>query len=160
MLKQIALFVGLLIASHTVLGQDREKLFGVWKLVSFETELQTTGERRPVFGKNPNGYLIFTPQGRMMALLTNESRKAAATDQERAELLRTMISYSGIYHLEADKFVTKVDISWNEAWTGTEQVRFYKLQGDRLDIISAWAPSVTIPGTPMVRGIFTWERQK
>ena len=66
MLKRIALFIGLLIASHTVAGQDREKLFGVWRLVSFESELQTTGERRSVFGKNPNGYLIFTPQGRMM----------------------------------------------------------------------------------------------
>ncbi len=71
-----------------------------------------------------------------------------------------MISYSGIYRLEADKFVTKVDIAWNEAWTGTEQVRFYKLQGDRLDIISAPAPSVTIAGNPIVRGILTWEREK
>ena len=71
-----------------------------------------------------------------------------------------MISYSGIYRLEADKFTTKVDISWNEAWTGTEQVRFYKLEGDRLDIISAWAPAVAIPGNPMTRGILTWERQK
>ncbi len=75
MLKRIALLVGLAIASHIALAQDREKLSGAWKLVSFENEIQATGERRPVFGKNPNGYLVFTPQGRMMALLTNESKR-------------------------------------------------------------------------------------
>jgi hypothetical protein len=152
--------VGLLIAGQTVSAQEREKLLGIWKLVSFETELQATGERRPVYGKNPNGYIVFTPQGRMMALLTSEGRKAAGTDEERSALFRTMVAYSGIYRLDSDKFITKVDVSWNETWTGTEQVRFYKLDGDRLDIVSAWAPNLTNPGRPMVRGILTFERHK
>ena len=30
-----------------------------------------------------------------------------------------------------------VDASWNEAWTGTDQVRFYKLEGDTLTITTA-----------------------
>ena len=30
--------------------------------------------------------------------------------------------------------------------------------GDRLDVVSAWAKSPTIPGEPMTRGILTWER--
>ena len=32
-----------------------------------------------------------------------------------------------LYRLEGDKWVTKVDVSWNPAWNGTDQVRFYKL---------------------------------
>jgi hypothetical protein len=32
-----------------------------------------------------------------------------------------------------------VDASWNQAWTGTDQVRFYKLDGDRLTITGASA---------------------
>ena len=94
----------------------------------------------------------------MMALITAEGRKPAKTTEERAALYSTMISNTGIYRVEGDKFITKVDLSWNEAWNGTEQVRFYKLDGDRLDVISAWAKSVTIPGEPMARGILTYQR--
>jgi hypothetical protein len=70
-----------------------------------------------------------------------------------------MFAYSGTYRVEADRFITKVDVSWNESWTGTEQVRFFEVDGDRLDIISAWAPSAVIPEKPMVRGILTFERE-
>ena len=160
MLKRLVVLLGLFVAAHGAYAQDREKLFGIWKLVSFETEFQATGERKPTFGKNPNGFIIFTPEGRMMVVLTAEGRKAPETDEDRAALLRTMFAYTGIYRLEGDKFVTKVDVSWNEAWTGTEQTRFYKMGGNRLDIISAWAPSGVIPGRPIVRGILTWERVK
>ena len=34
-----------------------------------------------------------------------------------------------------------VDISWNQSWTGTHQVRFYKLDGDTLTLTTAPARS-------------------
>ena len=160
MLKHIVVILGLLLATQTVLAQEREKLIGVWKLLSFDVEFQATGERRPIYGKNPSGYIIFTPESRMMAVIAGEGRKPAETEQDRAVLLRTMLAYTGTYHLEGDKFTTKVDVSWNQAWTGTDQVRFYKLDGNRLEIVSAWAPSANIPEKPIVRGVLTWERAK
>jgi Lipocalin-like domain len=45
--------------------------------------------------------------------------------------------YSGPFTIEDDKFTTKVDISWNELLTGHDQVRFFKLQGDKLTIRTA-----------------------
>jgi hypothetical protein len=159
MLKQIALSCALAITTQAGLAQENRQLAGIWKLVSFDTEFQATGERRAMFGKQPKGYIIFTPQGRMMALLTAEARKPAENDQDRAALFRTMFGYSGIYRVEDDKVVTEVDVSWNEQWNGTRQVRFFKLDGDRLDIISAWAPSA-LPDRPVIRGILTWERVK
>jgi hypothetical protein len=45
-----------------------------------------------------------------------------------------MLSYGGTYKIEGDKVVHSVDISWNQAWTGTEVVRFYKIEGDTLTI--------------------------
>jgi hypothetical protein len=39
----------------------------------------------------------------------------------------------------------QVDVSWNPAWVGTEQVRFFKFDGERLLVISAWTPSTTCP---------------
>ena len=39
--------------------------------------------------------------------------------------------------MENEKVVHPVDISWNEAWTGTDQVRFFKLDGNILTITAA-----------------------
>ena len=142
------------------LADDRAKLVGNWKLVSWDIEIQATGERRPGMGGKTAGWLIFTPEGRLMALITAEGRKPAKTTEERAALYSTMLANTGMYRIEGDKFITKVDLSWNEAWNGTEQVRFYKLDGDRLDVVSAWAKAATIPGEPVARGVLTWERVK
>jgi hypothetical protein len=45
-----------------------------------------------------------------------------------------MVAYSGRYTIEGDKVVHHVDISWNESWTGTDQVRFLNLEGDKLTV--------------------------
>ena len=55
---------------------------------------------------------------------------ANPTDEQRVKLHKTMIAYAGTYTLEADKVIHHVDISWNEARTGADQVRFFKLDGN------------------------------
>jgi len=80
-------------------------------------------------GPNPKGYLIFLPEGRMIGLLVSPDRKPATNDAESAALLRTMISYSGKCSVDA-KFITTPDVSWHESYTGREQVRYYKLDGN------------------------------
>jgi hypothetical protein len=64
-------------------------------------------------------------------------RDTNPADEERVKLHQTMFAYAGTYTLEADKVIHHVDISWNEAWTGTDQVRFYKLEGNTLTIVTA-----------------------
>ena len=54
--------------------------------------------------------------------------------QSSAALLKTLMVYTGPFTIENDKFTTKVDISWNELLTGQDQVRFFKLEGDKLTI--------------------------
>jgi hypothetical protein len=51
-----------------------------------------------------------------------------------------------------------VDVSWNEAWTGTEQGRFYTLDGGRLNILTAWLPHPAHPEHRMMRAILSFER--
>lgn len=36
----------------------------------------------------------------------------------------TMFAYSGSYTVEADRVIHHVDMSWNEAWSDTDQLRF------------------------------------
>jgi hypothetical protein len=158
--KCLVVVVLILIAVQPSFADDRDKVVGTWRLVSFEQEAQSTGERIPLLGKNPTGYIIFTPEGRMMTLLTGEGRKTPNTDKERADLFQTMFAHTGMYRLEGDKLIIKIDVSWNPAWVGTEQVRSFRFDGDRLDTITAWAPLLNRPERGIGRGITTFERVK
>jgi hypothetical protein len=149
-----------LLFAHSAVADDSERLIGTWKILSFENEFQDGSPRRAVYGQNPTGYIILTAEGRMMAIFEGEGRKPAKTDEERAALLRTMFAYTGMYRLEGDKWITKVDVAWNPAFNGTEQVRFYKLDGNRLQVTAAWGANVNLPGSPITRGVVLLERAK
>ena len=159
-LRWIAILVLVLIAVQPSLADDRAQVHGVWKLISFEREFKSTGEKEPLLGKNPTGYAIFTSEGRAMFVLTPEGRKGPKTDRDRADLLKSMYAYTGTYRFEADKLIIKPDVSWNPEWIGTEQERFFKIDGDRLQIINMWHMPPNTPDKGMWRGIITWERVK
>jgi Lipocalin-like domain len=135
-------------------------LVGTWKLKSYLREVAATGERYNERGEHPNGYLAYSADGRMYAIITWENRIAPGdvvpTNDERVKLFSTMISYAGTYTFDAEKVVHHVDISWNQNWTGTEQVRFYKLDGDTLTITSA--PAKNFTDGREGRSILVWER--
>jgi len=159
-MRALGLFCALLIASPALASDVEQQLLGVWKLESQYTEFKATGEKKNVFGERPNGYLIFTPQKRMMALLTAEGRKTPGTDEDRLAAFRSMIAYSGIYRVEGDQWVTKVDVAWNETYTGTDQMRAFKVEGDKLTVISMWQPNPNLPGNPETRAVLVWSRVK
>ena len=121
--KWLVVLVLLVIAVQPSFGDDRAQIHGVWKLVSYDVEIQATGQKEPPMGKNPTGYVIFTPEGRVFFVLTGEGRKAAKTVQERADLLSSLVAYTGTYRLEGDQWITKVEVAWNPEWVGTEQRR-------------------------------------
>lgn len=135
------------------------RLQGTWRLVSFETEFQdSTPPTRP-FGAQPNGVVVFTPDGRVMALVTAQSREPGSTDEKLATLFRTMMAYTGRYRIDGDRFVVTVDASWNEAWNGTEQSRSFALDGDTLRILTTWMPNPLVAGGPMARGVLGLRRE-
>jgi Lipocalin-like domain len=142
------------------MANSKSNVVGTWKLLSLDVEFQASGERQQPYGPNPDGYLILTPEGRTMAVVAAKGRKPGLKVEEQAELLRTLLAYTGTYKLSGNKFITKVDVSWNQAWTGTEQERFFEVQDDRLTIVTAWLPNPNLPGGPIVRGSLTFERAK
>ena len=89
----------------------------------------------------------------MMDVLTSADRKPATNDAESAALLRTMIAYTGRYIIDGDKFVTMPDVSWNEVYTAHEQVRYYKIDGDKLFLRTAEQPSGVLVGKRVVATI-------
>ncbi|MBK3664771.1 lipocalin-like domain-containing protein [Bradyrhizobium diazoefficiens] len=153
------LFIVLSFSLAHASDDTKQKLRGVWKLESFVVESIETKERRYVYGEKPNGYLIVTPE-RFTAIITGQGRKPAQTDQERSVLLRSMFAYTGPYTVEGDHLTTKVDVSWNEIWTGTDQVRTFQLDGDKLfvETLPAPGPNQQVPG--LVKGILSFSRSK
>ena len=147
------------VVSQPALADDKDKIVGTWKLVSVVYEDVATGQRTPVLGAHPRGCQIATPEGRWLAVVTAEGRKVPQTDAERSDALRSMIAYTGRYRVEDGKVITRVEAAWNEAWVGTDQIRAYKFEGDRLLIESPPQPHPNLMGK-MVRIIVIWERDK
>jgi len=139
---------------------DKDRIVGTWKLVSVVYEDAQTKELTPVLGEHPRGYQIATPEGRWLALVTADGRPVPKTDEDRAKALRSMIAYSGRYRVEDGKVITRVEVAWNEAWVGGEQVRFLRFEGD--DLLHIESPPMPHPNVndKVVRVIVTWQRDK
>jgi hypothetical protein len=158
--KWLVVLVLLAIAVQPSFSDDRAQVHGVWKLVSYEVEIQATSQKELPLGKNPTGYVIFTPEGRVFFILTGEERRAAKTDQERADLLSSLVAYTGTYRLEGDTWITKVEVAWNPEWVGTEQKRFFKVDGPCLQVLTPWRVMPNWPEKGETRSIVTFERAK
>jgi hypothetical protein len=139
------------------MSDEKRQIVGTWKLVAVEYEDQATKARTPVLGEHPRGYQIATPEGRWIAVVTAETRPVPKTDRERLDAFRSMIAYSGRYRIEGNKVTTKVEVAWNEAWVGGEQVRHVRFEGDKLFIESPPMPHPNV-GDKVVRVIVTWQR--
>lgn len=137
---------------------NAQELVGTWRLVKFQTVFDSDPPKE-VYGEKPKGILVLTKEGRMIAILTAQTRVAGMGDVERANLHRNMISYSGKYRVQGNEFVTTVDVSWNESWNGSEQKRFWKIEDGKLFIESAPGPSPGYAGRTSF-GRLVWEREQ
>ncbi len=144
-------------AIQPALADHHGKLVGLWTLVAYEMEVQSSGARETPFGANPAGYILFAADYRMMVVLTGEGRKPAATDQDRADLFKSPVAYAGTYRVEGDKWITKVEVAHNPAWVGSEPARTFKLDGNRLTEMTA---VMKRPDKGEVRFVLTWEKAK
>jgi Lipocalin-like domain len=149
--KRVA-FTALMLLCPTIALADENPIFGPWKLKSWVREVTATGEKFNQMGEHSSGYLSYSADGRMYAIITADNRikptEANPTAEERAKLHQTMSAYAGTY-------MVQVDISWNEAWTGTDQVRFFPLNGNILTI--AAAPNRSPMDGREGRTVLVWE---
>jgi hypothetical protein len=138
----------------------RDRLIGTWTLVSAVREEIPSGTKTDQLGASPQGYLTYTPEGRMIALITRSDRKAPAsgkaTAAEAESLFRSMLSYGGTFSVAGDVVTHHVDISWNQSFTGGDQKRTFRFDGDRL-LLSTPQSLDPLDGKMSVR-VMTWER--
>jgi hypothetical protein len=119
-------------------------LLGSWRMVSWKKEFVATGKAVDALGPDPQGFITYTADGRVSVIVVPRDRPAPAelppSDAEKVRLFDSLFAYAGTYTLDDDKVVHHLDTTWNQAWSGTDQVRFYKLAGNRLSIHGAPAP--------------------
>jgi Lipocalin-like domain len=158
MTRRIAVFLMGLLAS-SIAAADSNALVGTWKLKSFVREITATGERYNQFGERPDGYLGYSDDGRMYVMIVARDRPTPAgvpTDAERIELHKSMIAYGGGYRIEGASVVHHIDIAWDGTRLGSDQLRFFSLDGD---ILTLKTPPLKSPvdGREGV-GILIWEK--
>jgi hypothetical protein len=141
-----------------------EALYGTWKLISNTLE-DMDGKIRYPLGERPKGYLTLTPDNRFVAILAADQRKTGQSIDELAALQRSFIGYTGRFTLEPnpadlDGLILKnrVEVAWNEAWAGTEQIRYLSLAGKILTITAS--PQVSAFGDKIRRATIVWERSQ
>lgn len=132
---------------------------GVWKLKAYSRRFLDTGEVRN--DMLPHAYIIYTPGGHMMSVTVEENRAVPAdailTDAECIRLFKTIVSaYAGTYQVENDSVTHAVELSWNESWTGTRQVRHFRLDGDTMTLETT--PRTAGAENRQVINTLTWER--
>lgn len=146
-------------------AQSSGKLIGTWKLVPAKITTDR-GEVRDSWGPTPVGFLTYTADGRMSAILTLSGRKPlsvsdfiSAPEAERAEAFATMSAYAGRYTLAGDKVIHHVEAASMPNDVGADLERMIvDLDADRLVLRVA---------KPYLRGGITvrsqelvWERLK
>ena len=52
---------------------SQKSIVGTWRLISFHGR-NTNGDLRPALGENPQGLLVYTAQGYMIAILSEAGR--------------------------------------------------------------------------------------
>jgi hypothetical protein len=150
------------VPTKTTKPQPSQKMSGTYRLVSSTRTLVDTGRVIDSFGKDPAGYIMYGEDGRMMVLIVRSDRPKPThedmTDQQRADLFRSMAAYAGRYTFDGKRIVHHIDISWNEILTGTDVVREVEVEngGKRLVYRSGPGPSPS-DGT-ISMGKLVWEK--
>jgi hypothetical protein len=145
-----------------VTGDD---IIGSWLMVDRGTDSEEDREQaRARYGDNPQGFMIFAPDGWMNAIVCwgdrpilsgNPAWHSNAPDEEKAGAFDTYLSYGGTWVVKESTLTTKVRYALNPGWVGGEQIRGLEMSADghlTLILSRAW------PDGRVMRGWVRWRR--
>lgn len=120
-------------------AKSNSQLIGSWTLLSCEAR-SSQGEVEKVYGDKPFGRLMYGADGRMSVIIS-ESRPHAGTSIvcDTPDTFSGFLAYCGSFQLSAEggKITHLVEQSSILSWIGSEQDRFFELNGPTLKIATA-----------------------
>ncbi|MEM1171408.1 MAG: lipocalin-like domain-containing protein [Cyanobacteria bacterium P01_H01_bin.35] len=151
-----------------------DKFVGTWKLLEFKTI--DSGKTIYSMGENPEGYIIYTPDGHVsVCFMMRDRPKLGLSMLEMQELKnikfgnlikkffkylkatlsyfkasRNYVSYAGTYEIQDNQVVHHLTVSLIPDWVGIDLVRTFEFLEDRL-ILSP-------PVMGNVSSALTWQR--
>jgi hypothetical protein len=142
-------------------GALAKQIQGTWTLVSIYNELD--GKKTDVFGANPRGSMILTPNGRFSIIIMKASlpkfaanSRVKGTAEENQAVIQGSVAYFGNYKITSD---TEQMVSLNiegstfPNWDGEDQKRVMTVVGDEMKLTN---PTAGVGGT----NYLVWKRVK
>jgi hypothetical protein len=134
-------------------------LIGTWRLLSFELRGEDGTIVHP-WGTEVAGQVIYTADGYMSGCLMPAGRPAFASDDvmggntaEFEAAMKSYIGYAGPYSIDKDKLTHHAAVSLFPNWTGTEIIRYWAVEDNRLSLST---PPGTFGGWKAT-GVLVWE---
>ena len=122
------------------------RLAGYWRWISMRIEFADGSPGVDRYGTDPQGGVVFTEGGRIMALIAAPDRRTAESDADRAALFRSFAAYTGRFRQESETtFATEVDATWDPAWSGVQR-REFSIDGDTLHVRTSLQTHPSFPG--------------
>lgn len=128
------------LAQAPACAETRTGIVGAWSLVSFDVD-EGKAREQPRFGTDPVGYLIYSADARMAAVLAGTRRPAlvsptghSESEELRSQSLRNFLAYAGRYEVRSDRVFHHVEVSVFTNLIGTTLERQFAISGDRLTI--------------------------
>jgi hypothetical protein len=137
-------------------------IVGTWRLAAFESRT-TGGVVRYPMGEGAQGQLIYDAGGHVSTHIMRRDRpkfvsgdRARGTDEETRLAFVGALSYWGSYRVDAatGRIVHRIEGATFPNWIGTEQLRLFRIEGERLTITT---PPMLANGDSLVT-VLVWER--
>jgi len=119
-----------------------KQLHGSWILDSFAIRFADGRPDYHPFGKNAMGQLLYTPDGRMSAILARANRPriqatslettAKAPPDDKAAAFDSYMSYAGTWVIEGDEVVHTVEYALSPNLVGRQNRRRITIEGDKV----------------------------
>jgi hypothetical protein len=127
------------------MAKEELSVIGMWKLVSFETQ-DDNGTLTYPMGKDVGGLLMIDARGYFSVHVMDMKRPSfkiadprGGTPGEIKTAFENYIGYYGTFDLDETKgaIIFHVKGAWLPNWIGSDQIRYYTLNGNGLTINTA-----------------------
>jgi hypothetical protein len=121
-------------------GDANRDLVGTYRLLSMEA-YSDDGTVERSFGEHPEGFITYTPEGYMMALLSRADRAPfvdgdilAGRPEEQISAFVSASAFAGRYEVREGKVFHYLEAASFPNWKGTTQARDYELTPTHLTL--------------------------